>query len=109
MALDLTTEQKQVGKENYQRTAEELSRRGFMKSLVVAGGAVAAASTAAYFGYQSVKGNAVKTALIGCGDEGGVLMNELNPEFTEVVAVCDIRPYNLEIKDGKATGGRIVD
>jgi predicted dehydrogenase len=38
----------------------------------------------------------VKTALIGCGDEGGVLVGEHNPEFNKLVAVCDIRPTNLD-------------
>ena len=43
----------------------------------------------------------MKTALIGAGDEGGVLIGEHNPEFLEFIAVCDIRPSNMRsIFDG---------
>ncbi len=49
-----------------------------------------------YFGYQSVQGKPVKAALIGGGDEGGVLVGEHNPDFLEFVAVCDIRPSEHE-------------
>src|SRR5262245_19471955 len=41
-----------------------------------------------------MKGKPVKAALIGCGDEGGVLMGDHDPKFLEFVALCDIRPYN---------------
>ncbi len=96
MALDLTPEQKEVGRKNFEQTAGDLTRRGFMKSLA-AGTAVVPLSAAVYFGYESWKGNkAVRTAVIGTGDEGGVLVGDHNPEFNEVVAVCDIRPTNLK-------------
>ncbi len=115
MALDLTPEQKAIGKANFEQAAGELARAGKMSSMVVGGtdpqhpdrrdflkaglaaGAVVPVSAAVYFGYHSWKGNrAVKTALIGCGDEGGVLVGDHNPEFNEIVAVCDIRPSNLK-------------
>src|SRR5437899_1227719 len=96
MALDLTAEQKEQGRQNFAHATGELTRRGFMKSMVAAG-AVLPVSAAVYFGYQSWKGNkAVRTALIGGGDEGGVLIGEHNPEFLEIVAVADIRPYNTD-------------
>jgi predicted dehydrogenase len=102
MALDLTPDQKSLGKANFHDVSGELTRRGFMKSLVVAGGAVAVAAPAAYFGYQRLDGKPVKAALIGGGDEGGVLVGEHNPEFLEFVAVCDIRPTNMKrIFDGE--------
>jgi predicted dehydrogenase len=93
MALDLTQEQKQVGRQNFEEVAGELSRRGFMKS-VAAAGAIAPVAAATYFGYESIKGKPVKAALIGCGDEGGVLLGEHNPEYLEFIAACDIRPFN---------------
>jgi predicted dehydrogenase len=96
MALDLTAEQKAQGAKNFEQTTGELTRRGFMKSMVAAG-AVLPVSAAVYFGYKEWKGNkAVRAALIGCGDEGGVLLGEHNPEFLEFVAACDIRPSNKE-------------
>lgn len=127
MALDLTPEQKAMGKANFEQAAGDLARAGKMNSMVVGGsavnpakpdrrdflkaglaaGAVVPVSAAVYYGYQSWKGNkAVRTALIGCGDEGGVLVGDHNPEFNEIVAVCDLRPSNMKrIFDGD-TGPR---
>src|SRR5687767_13337994 len=113
MALDLTPEQKAAGKANFEQAAGDLARAGKMNTMVtgtgtgttsakepdrrdilkasLAAGAVVPVSAAVYFGYHSWKGgNPVKTALIGCGDEGGVLIGDHNPEFNEFVAVCDI-------------------
>jgi len=97
MAIDTTPEQKEVGKDNFARAAEGLTRRGFMKSLALAGGALVPAAAATYFGYQKLNGgDAVKAAVIGTGDEGGVLMSEHPKDFLRIVAVCDIRPSNLK-------------
>jgi predicted dehydrogenase len=108
MPLDMTPEQKEIGRENFGRVSSELSRRGFMKSLV-AGAVAVPVTAAAYFGYTfSDMGNKpVRAALIGAGDEGGVLMGEHNPAYLEIVAVCDIRPYNQKrIFEGEKTGMR---
>jgi predicted dehydrogenase len=102
MALDLTAEQKEIGKGNANTAAGELTRRGFMKSMAMAGAAVAPVAAATYFGYQAFQGKPVKAALIGCGDEGGVLMGDHDPKFLEFIALCDIRPYNQRrIIDGE--------
>jgi len=128
MALDLTPEQKAAGKANFEQAAGDLARAGKMNTMAVGGtppdpekpdrrdfikvglaaGAVVPVSAAVYYGYQSWKGNkAVRTALIGCGDEGGVLIGDHNPEFNEVVAVCEIRPTNTKrIFDGEPNGPR---
>jgi predicted dehydrogenase len=126
MSLDLTPEQKATGKANFDQATGDLARAGKMNSMVVGGpadpknpdrrdflkagiaaGAVVPVSAAVYYGYHTWKGNkAVKTALIGCGDEGGVLVGEHNPEFNEVVAVCDIRPSNLKRVFAGDTGPR---
>ena len=96
MALDLTADQKDKGKRNFEQSTGELTRRGFMKSMV-AGAAVVPVSAAVYYGYDSWKnGKPVRTALIGAGDEGGVLVGDHNPEFLDIVAVADIRPYNQD-------------
>jgi predicted dehydrogenase len=96
MSLDLTPEQKEIGKGNFQRVAGELTRRDFMKSMALTGAVVAPVSAAAYFQYSRDKapGRPVRTALIGAGDEGGVLVGEHNPKYVEIVAVSDIRPSN---------------
>src|SRR5262249_10663552 len=96
MALDLTAEQRQLGKANFEAASGELHRRGFMKS-VAAGAAVGPVAAAVYFGYeQKLQGGAVKAAIIGCGDEGTVLFGQHNKEFIEFIAACDIRPSNRQ-------------
>jgi predicted dehydrogenase len=96
MPLNLTPEQKETGKANFQRVAAGLTRRDFMKSMAVTGAIVAPVSAAAYFQYAQdrLPKGPVKTALIGGGDEGGVLVGEHNPKYLEIVAVADIRPSN---------------
>ncbi|MFO0809373.1 MAG: Gfo/Idh/MocA family oxidoreductase [Gemmataceae bacterium] len=94
MALDLSADEKLYGKANFAEVTGDLTRRGFMNSMVVAGGAVAVAGTAGYFGYQKMDGKPIKAAIIGTGDEGGVLIGEHNPEFLEFIAISDIRPSN---------------
>src|SRR5262245_9440371 len=107
MALDLTPEQREMGKANFHRVADGLTRRDFMKSLAVTEGTLGPVSAAAYFGYSNWKGadKPVKAALIGSGDEGGVLIGEHNPRYLEFVAVADIRPSNLKriFEDEKKT------
>src|SRR5262245_30009927 len=98
MAFNVTPEQKKIGEGNFRTASEGLSRRGFMKTLAAgaAGGAVVPIGAAAYFGYKydQMQKRAVRAAVIGTGDEGGVLIGEHNPKYLEVVAICDIRPSN---------------
>jgi predicted dehydrogenase len=103
MALDMTPEQREIGKANFDRSVQELAnppagrpgmtRRTFMQGLMAAGAAVPL-SAAAYFGYGQLHGKPVKAALIGAGDEGGVLVGEHNPDYLQFVACCDVRPSN---------------
>ena len=103
MALNMTREEKVLGQENFQRVAEELTRRDFMKSLVLTGAVVAPVGAAAYFKYADTwnpmtnhDAKPVRTGVIGGGDEGGVLVGEHNPKYLKIVAVADIRPSNRE-------------
>jgi predicted dehydrogenase len=97
MPLDMTPEQREIGAANFHRVVGELgvTRRDFMKGLLATGAALPV-SAAAYYGYEysHMKNKPVKAALIGAGDEGGVLAGEHNPNYLEFVAVCDIRPSN---------------
>ncbi len=108
MANDLTPEQRAIGARNFAQAAADIerdrqtknpndpTRRTFMK-VAAAAGAVVPVSAAVYFGYDQWKGNnPVKVALIGCGDEGNILVGDHNKDFTKIVAVCDVRPYNME-------------
>jgi predicted dehydrogenase len=106
MAIEISPEEKAVGKDNFNRAVGKLAeqpsgvnRRQFMKGLIAAG-AGGAVGAAAYFGYSTEKGKPaapskpLQVALVGAGDEGGVLVGEHNPDFLEFVALCDIRPSN---------------
>jgi predicted dehydrogenase len=108
MALDLTPEQKAVGAGNFHRTVGKMAqaeqganRREFMRGLLGAA-AVVPITAAAFYGYDrdssftSMRGNPVKAALIGCGDEGGVLANDHDPNYVNIVAISDIRPSNTK-------------
>ena len=53
---------------------------------------VAAGLGAMYFGYGKVA-DPVRVAVIGTGDEGNVLIGGCNPEYVDVKAICDIRPF----------------
>ena len=109
MALDMTPEQKEIGKGNFNRVVgklaegdtqtharEGISRRRFMQGLVA--GATVPVSAAAYYGYSSHgfprDFRPVKAGIIGCGDEGGVLVGEHNPSYVKFIAYSDIRPSN---------------
>jgi predicted dehydrogenase len=94
MALDLTAEQKELGKGNANAAVGDLTRRGFMKSMAIGAAGLAPVAAATYYGFEAMKGRPVRAALIGCGDEGGVLMGEHDKNYLEFVALCDIRPFN---------------
>src|SRR5438094_4494445 len=95
MALYLPPDAKATAKANFERAVGQnaVNRRDFMKGLLAAG-AVAPVSAAAYYGYTKLHGKPVRTGLIGAGDEGGVLVGEHNPDYLQFIAYSDIRPYN---------------
>jgi predicted dehydrogenase len=96
--MNLTPEEREVGKENYYDAVGAtlpVNRREFLVQSAFGAGAVSAAGMgAAYFQYKEVA-NPVRVAIIGSGDEGNVLIGALNPKYVQVVAICDIRPYNV--------------
>ncbi|MEO1981713.1 MAG: Gfo/Idh/MocA family oxidoreductase, partial [Fuerstiella sp.] len=87
----LTPEQEQIGKDNFNEVVG-ISRRDFMKTAAAAGTGLGAL----YFGYGKLKGDPVKTAFIGTGDEGNVLINEHPTDYMEIVAIADMRPANVD-------------
>lgn len=101
MSISLTPEQEALGKENfsgaveearYGSAAQDTSRRDFLKGAVAAGGGLGAA----YFGYSELKGDRVRCAFIGTGDEGNILLTEHPANYMEIVAVADLRQKNRE-------------
>jgi predicted dehydrogenase len=93
--MNLSPEEKKIGKENFHE-AVGTTRRDFLKGGVAA--TVAAGSIGAlggyYFGYQKIN-DPLRVGVIGTGDEGNVLLGALNPEYVDVVALADIRPYSI--------------
>ncbi|MEO2016628.1 MAG: Gfo/Idh/MocA family oxidoreductase [Fuerstiella sp.] len=87
----LTPEQEQIGKDNFNDVVG-ISRRDFMKTAAAAGTGLGAL----YFGYGKLKGDPVRTAFIGTGDEGNVLINEHPTDYMEIVAIADMRPANVD-------------
>ena len=77
-----------------QNNSNGCSRRNFLAAGVLAAGVPAAGLGAFYFGYSRVKGSPVRVAILGTGDEGSVLLGAINPDYIEVKAIADIRPYN---------------
>jgi predicted dehydrogenase len=89
----LTPEERTVGRQNYFE-AVGVSRRDFLKGVVAAGAVSGAGLGSLYFGYQKVT-EPLRVGVIGTGDEGNVLLGAISPEYLQVVAIADIRPYNI--------------
>ncbi|KAA1262415.1 Glucose--fructose oxidoreductase precursor [Rubripirellula obstinata] len=95
MVDKLSADAREVGKDNYYNAVGsyyDVNRRDFLRSIVSAGAVSGAGLGAAYFGYGKVN-DPVRIAVIGTGDEGNVLIGGCNPDYVEVKAICDIRPF----------------
>lgn len=92
--MHLTPEEKAVGQGNFQNVLG-VTRRDFLKAGVLAGAVSGAGLGAMYFGYEASLANPLRVGFIGTGDEGGVLLGSITPSFLQVVAIADIRPYNI--------------
>ena len=109
MNKHLTAAERAVGTANFQKLVghHSLTRRDFMKGLAAAG-AVLPVSAAAYFGYRRLSGDPVRVAVIGVGNQAGVLIAEHNPDYMKIVAICDIRPSNLRRAiEGESAGTHV--
>ncbi|MEZ6064546.1 MAG: Gfo/Idh/MocA family oxidoreductase [Planctomycetaceae bacterium] len=71
-------------------------RLGYPPRLPQGGWCCATGLGAAYFGYSQLEGSPVKTAFIGTGDEGNILLTQHPPAYMEIVAIADLRPSNLK-------------
>ena len=95
MVDKLSSEQREVGQHNYYSAVGsyyDVNRRDFLRGIVAAGAVSGAGLGAAYFGYGKVN-DPVRIAVIGTGDEGNVLIGGCNPDYVDVKAICDIRPF----------------
>ncbi|MGC9329574.1 MAG: Gfo/Idh/MocA family protein, partial [Candidatus Hinthialibacter sp.] len=64
-----------------------IGRRNFLK-------AAAALPAVGAFAYSSAQAGPLKVGVIGTGMEGRILISAMNPKYTYIVAMCDIRPDN---------------
>lgn len=93
--MNLTRQQREAGKENFREAMGDLSRRDFLKGTLAAGVVTAGSVGAFYYGYEKAEGSPVRVGVLGTGDEGSVLLGAVNPEYIQVCAIADIRPYNV--------------
>ena len=96
--MNLTPEERQIGRDNYDEVVGALdSRRDFLKKGIASGVVSGAGLGAMVFGYgdKATMDRRVRVGIIGTGDEGSVLIGAINPDYIEVVAIADIRPYNI--------------
>ena len=92
--MNLSESQKAIGKDNF-NDAIAVTRRDFLGGAVAAGIASGAGLGSIYFGYGATVGNPLRIGVLGTGDEGSVLLGAHTPDFMQVVAIADIRPYNV--------------
>ena len=92
--MNLTEGQKSIGKENFSDVVR-ITRRDFLTGTVAAGLASGAGLGSLYFGYGASVGEPLRVGFLGTGDEGSVLLGAHNPAYLNVVAIADIRPYNV--------------
>ncbi|MEM7312725.1 MAG: Gfo/Idh/MocA family oxidoreductase [Planctomycetota bacterium] len=90
----VTPEQEGIGRDNfYAAMGADVTRREAIKAAIAGGAGLGAA----YFGYGKLEGrDRVRTAFIGTGDEGNVLINEHPKEYMDIVAIADLRPANRD-------------
>ena len=72
---------------------QELGRRNFLRALAGTPALAALAAGAATRG--PVKGGPVRVGFIGVGGEGRVLLEQTDPKFADVRALCDVNPGQL--------------
>ena len=73
----------------------DCSRRDFLKGGVLAAAVPAVSLGAFYAGYTLTGKNPIRVGAVGTGDQGQVLLSNINPEYIEVKSIADIRPFNL--------------
>jgi predicted dehydrogenase len=93
--MKITPEEREVGIENFYAAAGyKETRAGVLKETREKSLATKNGLGPRYFKYGEVE-RPIKIGVIGTGDEGGVLIGAMNPKYVQVVAIADIRPFNI--------------
>ena len=93
--MNLTPEHKKLGQENFHAAiGSELTRRKFLTEQVQQGVVSGGGLGPYYFGYGKSVDGPIRVGVLGTGDEGSVLIGAINPDFIQVKAIADVRPYN---------------
>jgi predicted dehydrogenase len=79
---------------NNENSLPDVTRRDFLRAGVAAGAVAGVGLGSFYYGYGKALGSPVRVGVLGTGDEGSVLIGAINPDFIEVKAFADLRPYN---------------
>jgi predicted dehydrogenase len=94
--MNLTPEDKKIGQENFcAAIGSKLTRQAFLKKQIEQGVASGAGLGSYYYKYENSVKEPIRVAVLGTGDEGSVLIGAINPNFVQVKAIADIRPYNV--------------
>ncbi len=93
--MNIRPEDKDVGMENFYAAVGSTHTAGNLLAETVKDNLTSGNGLGAkYFGYGTID-RPVRIGVIGTGDEGSVLIGALNPKYAKVVAIADIRPYNI--------------
>ena len=93
--MKINPEDKDVGLDNfYAAIGSKYISGAILKETVEKGLGSKNGLGSKYFKYGTVE-KPVKIGIIGTGDEGGVLIGALNPAYAQVIAIADIRPFNV--------------
>ena len=103
--MNITPEEQKVGKDNFRAVmASRLMRQDFFREYLRDGLTSGHGLGEKYFGY-SKPDRPVRVGVLGTGDEGNVLLGACNPDYIQVVAIADIRSYNVwRAFNGDVTG-----
>ncbi len=94
--MNLSPEERTIGKDNFHAAiGSEITRREFLERSIAAAAVTGVGLGGFYFGYTKMGGNPVRVGVIGTGDEGSVLIGAHTPDYLNVIAISDIRPYNV--------------
>jgi len=94
--MNLTPEQRAIGKENFAAAiGSKKVRGGFLEGAIRQGVASGKGLGPYYFDYDNKINKPLRVGVLGTGDEGSVLIGAINPEFIDVAAIADVRPYNV--------------